>query len=114
MANTKVNNATLKIVVKLADNAQLNQNEIYAVGNIAKLGNWDVENAVTLKYVKSLFYIAYAVRRSIPVGTNVEFKLLNAKSWNNVEKGIFTEEIRNHNVTVNEKTTVVIDVYHWN
>lgn len=29
MANT--NNATLKIVVKLGDNAQLNQNEIYAV-----------------------------------------------------------------------------------
>ena len=54
MANTNVNNATLKIVVRLAENAQLNQNEIYAVGNIAKLGNWDVENAVTLKYVKSL------------------------------------------------------------
>ena len=104
MANT--NNVTLKIVVKLGDNAQLNQNEIYAVGN------WDVENAVTLKYVKSLN--AYTLRRSIPVGTNVEFKLLNSKSWNNVEKGIFTEEIKNHNVVVNEDTTVVIDVYHWN
>ena len=112
MANTNVNNATLKIVVRLAENAQLNQNEIYAVGNIAKLGHWDVENAVTLKYVKSLN--AYSVRRTIPVGTTVEFKLLNSKSWNNVEKGIFTEEIRNHNVTVNEDTTVVIDVYHWN
>lgn len=110
MANT--NNVTLKIVVKLGDNAQLNQNEIYAVGNIEKLGNWDVENAITLKYVKSLN--AYTVRRSIPVGTNVEFKLLNSKSWNNVEKGIFTEEIKNHNVVVNEDTTVVIDVYHWN
>ena len=44
----------------------------------------------------------------------VKFKLLNSKSWNNVEKGIFTEEIKNHNVVVNENTTVDIDVYHWN
>ena len=109
---TKVENVTLKIIVKLADNAKLDQNEIYAVGNIAKFGEWDLEKAVTLKYVKSVG--GYSVSRKVAVGTNVEFKLLNAKSWNNVEKGIFTEEIKNHTVTVNEDTTLVIDVYHWN
>lgn len=109
---TNVETATLKIVVKLAENAQLDQKEIYAVGNVAKFGEWDLDKAVTLKYVKSLG--GYSVSRKLNVGTEVEFKLLNAKSWNNVEKGMFTEEIKNHNVTVNEDTTLVIDVYHWN
>ena len=109
---TNTTGATLKIVVRLADDAKLDQNEIYLVGNVNKFGSWDLEKAVTLKYVKSLG--AYSVSRKFDLGTEVEFKLLNSKSWNNVEKGIFTEEIKNHNVTVNEDTTVVIDVYHWN
>ena len=112
MSNSNVETAMLKIVVKLADNAKLDQNELYVVGNHDKLGNWDVEKAIKLRYVKS--QNAYSAFRRFPLGTNVEFKVLNAKSWNNVEKGIFTEEIRNHNITFNEKTLVVIDVYHWN
>lgn len=112
MACKNTNTATLKIIVKLGENAQLNQDEIFAIGNVDKLGNWEVENAVSLKYTKSLG--GYSLRRTFNIGTEVEFKLLNAKSWNNVEKGIFTEEIKNHTVTVNEDTTLVIDVYHWN
>ncbi len=113
MANkTNPATVTLKIIVKLAENAQLTQKEIYAVGNVAKLGAWDLDKAISLKYIKSLG--GYSVSRKFNVGTEIEFKLLNAKSWNNVEKGMFNEEIKNHNVIVNEDTTIVIDVYHWN
>ncbi len=66
---------------------------LYIVGNTKNLGLWNVKNAVSMKKVNENTFV---VRKRFLIGENVEYKVLKAKNWENVEKGIFNEDVENH------------------
>ena len=101
---------TLSINVKPVGGAAFAE-EIYVVGNIQKLGEWEPKKAKALKTADGDKYTVNVT--GLSMGTEVEFKVLCAKSWDKVEKGANFEEIQNHVVTVNGKTVVDVEVYNW-
>ena len=86
---------------------------IYLVGDIAKLGNWNLKKAVAVKKNEKGEYVRLFKDVNVE---GFEFKILHSPDWCSVEKGIFAEEIENHYVAVSttQKTTnVTITVYNW-
>ena len=86
---------------------------IYLVGDIGKLGNWNLKKAVSVKKNEKGLYVK--ALKDIDVD-GFEFKILHSPDWCSVEKGIFSEEIENHYIAVSstQKTTAVtITVFNW-
>lgn len=67
--------------------------EVYLVGNTKNLGAWDTLKASKMKKVGENTFV---LRKRFELCTEVEYKVVAAKTWENVEKGIFTEEVENH------------------
>ena len=67
--------------------------EVYLVGNTKNLGNWDTKKAVKMTKLSDN---TFKVQKRFLIGENVEYKVLATKVWENVEKGIFNEEVENH------------------
>ena len=67
--------------------------EVYIVGNTNNLGAWNTDNAIKLEKISEN---TFKVTKRFNVNENVEYKVVAKKSWNSVEKGIFTEEVENH------------------
>lgn len=98
MANTKVE-FLVKAPVK---------KDLYLVGNVAALGEWDASKGVKLSYCEECG--RYTASKLLPVDTNVEFKVLAGKSWDAVEKGSFGEDVANHAFVAAKGTKVEIEV----
>lgn len=103
MANTKI-----QFLVK-ANN--VSTNELYLVGNIKALGEWNAEKAVTLTYCAECGY--FTVAKMIPAGETVEFKVLAAKTWDAVEKGIWCEDVMNHSFVAAKGVKVEIEIANF-
>lgn len=101
MANTKV-----EFIVK----APL-KDEVYLVGNIKTLGEWDPEKGVKLTYCEECG--CYQASKLLPIDTNVEFKVVAGKTWDAVEKGTWGEEVANHAFVVTKGTKVEVEVYNF-
>ncbi len=84
-----------------------NLDNLYVVGNITKLGNWDPKLGVKMVKVYDNFY---QVSLNIPAG-HLEFKIVGQNAFENVEKGIWVEEIVNHHYEIN-KTMLIEDIIH--
>ena len=98
MANTKI-----EFLVKAPQNE-----ELYLVGNIPALGEWNPTKGVKLSYCKECG--KYTVSKLLPVDTNVEFKVLAGKTWDAVEKGNWGEDVANHAFVAAKGTKVEIEV----
>ena len=82
-----------KVRVKICVAPKTNCEELYIVGSTSSLGYWDVKKATKLKYCEECQ--KFVVTKVLPVDETVEFKFITARNWNNVEKGIWKEEISN-------------------
>lgn len=60
---------------------------------ITNTNDWKVEKGIPMKKAKDGSFTATA---EFPKHTHLEFKICKAKSWNDVEKGIWKEELINH------------------
>jgi len=100
MANTKV---TIKVVAPVG--------EVYIVGSTKNLGAWDAAKAVKLEYCNECN--AFFTTKMLPLGETVEFKVLSAKSWDSVEKGIWGEELQNHSFVAEKGLDVVVEVSNF-
>ena len=67
--------------------------EVYIVGNTKNLGAWNTKNATKMKVVNEN---TFEVTKRFNVGENIEYKVVATKNWENVEKGIFAEDVENH------------------
>jgi hypothetical protein len=67
--------------------------KIYMCGNLPSLGDWNPKFAVELKRNdKGL----YQVTKMLPENQIIEFKFMEEKDWETVEKGEYDEEVKNH------------------
>ena len=102
MANTKVE---IKVAVNTACE------EVYLVGSIPALGEWNPKKAVKLEYCEECK--KYTATKLLPAGETVEFKVLSAKNWESVEKGANGEEVENHVIVPAKGLSVEVEVLNF-
>ncbi len=102
MANTKV-----EFKVSVAGKCK----EVYLVGSVAALGEWDPKKAVKLELCDTCN--KYTAAKLLPAGETVEFKVLSAKTWDAVEKGLYGEEVENHVIVPEKGLTVEVEVVNF-
>ena len=91
-----------KLLYEATNQAQ----DLYIVTNY---DNWDLTKAIKMNKVAENSFTAIA---KYPLGTNLEFKICRSNNWSDVEKGIWKEEIVNHNYTVMDEYLNVEDLIH--
>lgn len=76
---------------------------------ITSYSNWDLQQAVKMhKNADSSF----TASMTFPKNTLLEFKICRSQNWNDVEKGIWKEEIVNHNYVIVDKDLEVEDLIY--
>ena len=101
MANTKI-----EFLVKAPAQA-----EVYLVGNVPALGDWNPAKGLKLTYCADCG--CYTGSKLLPADTNVEFKVVAGKSWDAVEKGTWGEDVANHSFVAVKGTKVEIEVVRF-
>lgn len=91
---------------KLRYCAQYKADELYIVTNYA---NWDLSKAIKMKKISDNEFVGVDF---YPKGTKLEFKICREKNWENVEKGIWKEEIVNHHYLIVDDDLEVEDLIH--
>ena len=71
--------------------------------------DWDLTQAVKMKKHPDGTFTA---SMSFPKNTLLEFKICRSQNWSDVEKGIWKEEIVNHNYVVVDKDLEVEDLIY--
>ncbi|MDE5855787.1 MAG: hypothetical protein K2H06_01940 [Anaeroplasmataceae bacterium] len=106
-ASAKVEEETVKVTfnAKTLYAAEGKAKKLYVVTNTT---GWNVEKAIPMKKNKDNSFTAVA---EFPKGTHLEFKICKDTSWNDVEKGIWKEEIINHYYHL-ENDRIVEDLIH--
>lgn len=99
--------ATAQVTVKISVTA--NAEKVYVVGNATNLGAWDAKKAVELKGENGKFEVS----KKFDADAVVEFKVLAAKDWNAVEKGIWDEDLENHTFKASKGLVVEVGVDHF-
>lgn len=95
-------NFTAKLLYEATDAAE----ELYIITSYT---NWDVNQAVKMKRHADGSFTASI---SFPKNTLLEFKICRSQNWSDVEKGIWKEEIVNHNYVVVDKDLEVEDLIY--
>lgn len=103
MAEKTVKQVTVKFVVesKVAG-------DLYIVGSTKNLGAWVVSKAAALKADGM-----YTVSKKFNEGEEVEFKVVKDKTFDQVELGMFNEEIVNHSFVASKGLVVELVVYNF-
>ena len=99
--------AQVTVSIKVNSNAK----NVYIVGSTKNLGEWDAKKAVELEYCDKCG--AFFTDKLLPAGEVVEFKVLTAKDWANVEKGAYGEEVANHSFVAAKGLEVVVEVNNF-
>jgi hypothetical protein len=107
MAAKKTTTATQQVTVKISVTA--NAEKVFVVGNTESLGAWDAKKAVALNAVDGKFEAS----KKFDADAVVEFKVLAAKDWEAVEKGIWNEDLENHTFTATKGLVVEVGVDHF-
>ncbi len=76
---------------------------------ITSYSNWDPKKAVKMKANPDNTFTA---SMSFPKGTALEFKICRSANWKDVEKGIWKEEIVNHNYVIVDKDLEIEDLIY--
>lgn len=95
-------NFTAKLLYEATNAAE----ELYI---ITSHSNWDLKQAVKMKKHADGTFTA---SMSFPKNTLLEFKICRSQNWTDVEKGIWKEEIVNHNYVVVDKDLEVEDLIY--
>lgn len=97
-----------QIVFHVSANTQYGEN-IYIVGNIPELGNWNPDNCTEAMLNPN--YPEWFLSVSVPVGTTIEFKFIKKDSSGN----IIWESGNNRTITSSSDSCGVVDteVYTW-
>lgn len=83
---------------------------LYVVGNKNEVGNWDTSYVCKMNKVYDNFY---KIELLLPKGY-FEFKIVAAKNYKFVEKGIWHEEIVNHHYELNQDILIEDIIHHIN
>ena len=102
--------ANKKVVIKAVLQKPEAVEGLYILGSTKNLGAWNLAKAVAMEKTSDN---SYELSKMLPEGEEVEFKILSAKDWSAVEKGIWNEEIENHHFVVEKGLEVSIDVYNF-
>ena len=94
--------ANVNVKIKVTGNAK----KLYVVGSTKNLGEWNPKNAVLVE--------EGVVSKQFAAGEVVEFKVLSAKKWDNVEKGAFGEEVANHSFVAAKGLVVEVNIENFN
>ncbi|BCP64302.1 putative cyclomaltodextrin glucanotransferase [Streptococcus parasuis] len=99
-----------QIIFHVKAETKLGEN-IYVVGNIPELGNWDVNKASEAFMTPN--YPDWYLPVSVPVGKEIEFKFIKKDTNGNV---VWEDSIQNRKVTSSVNSTGVVDTdyYIWN
>ena len=89
---------------------RLPQEKVLLSGNSSNLGNWEPTKAKVCKKIDDTHFTA---RCRFTLGQEVEFKFVFDPDWTTVEKGMWIEEIKNHNLIAEKGLVINIDVYNW-
>ena len=100
---TKASNGQVTVTFKVAADVE----KVYVVGNTQNLGAWDCKKAVELKKTADG---KFEVAKKFDANSTVDFKVLSAKDWEAVEKGIWGEELQNHSFTAAKGLAVEVGV----
>ena len=103
---TKAATAQVTVTIKVAANVE----KVYVVGNTANLGAWDAKKAVELKATEAG---KFEVSKKFDANSTVEFKVLSAKDWEAVEKGMWGEDLANHTFTATKGLAVEVGVSNF-
>lgn len=91
---------------KLMYEAYDSATDLYIISNYA---NWDPKKAIKMhKNADNTF----EAKASYPKDTKLEFKICKSANWSDVEKGIWKEEIINHNYVLVDKDIEVEDLIY--
>lgn len=85
--------------------------EVYLIGNTKNLGAWDTSKAVKMEKVNDT---TFTVTKRFNAKEEVEYKVISTKTWENVEKGIFTEDVENHHFVAEKGHFEDIYVHSFN
>lgn len=78
---------------------------------ITSYDNWNLDKAILMKKNADGSFIASC---DYPLGTKLEFKICRSEAWTDVEKGIWKEEIVNHNyVLIDEDKNIEDLIYNF-
>lgn len=99
--------ATAQVTVKISVTA--NAEKVFVVGSTENLGAWNAKDAIALKAVDGKFEVS----KKFDADAVVEFKVLAAKDWEAVEKGIWNEDLENHTFTATKGLVVEVGVDHF-
>ncbi len=92
--------ARVTVSAKLLYDAKGAAKKLYIITN---LSSWDPSKAIPMKKQKDGSFLA---NFNVPKNTHLEFKICKEEAWENVEKGIWKEEIINHYYYVTEDIEV--------
>ena len=118
MAKRKVNKTknTTKPVAKccfvnITVNTKNPIEEVYLIGNTKNLGAWETKKAVKMNKINDN---TFTLRKRFYLNTEVEYKVVASKTWGNVEKGIFAEDVENHHFVAEKGHFEDIFVHSFN
>ena len=97
---------TVNFTAKLLYEATNAAEELYIITSYTE---WDVNQAVKMEKHPDGSFTA---SMTFPKNTILEFKICKSKNWSDVEKGIWKEEIVNHNYVVVDKDLDVEDLIY--
>ena len=101
-----MSNVSVKFVVNTNSS-----NKVYIVGSIPQLGSWNPAKAIELKNEGNG---VFSLSKMMATGQMVEFKILADKTWDKVEKGVYSEEVQNHIITPEKGLVVEINISRFN
>ena len=97
---------TVNFTAKLLYEATNAADELYIITSHT---DWDLTQAVKMKKHPDGTFTA---KMSFPKNTMLEFKICRSQNWSDVEKGIWKEEIVNHNYVIVDKDLEVEDLIY--
>lgn len=97
---------SVHFTAKLKYCAKNHAEDLYIITNYS---NWNPKTAVLMSRVDDTTFTA---DMKFPKGITLEFKICRADNWDNVEKGIWKEEIINHHYLLVDKDLEIEDLIH--
>lgn len=98
----------VKIYAQLV-NPYLVAEKLYIVGNIPELGEWDPKKGLELEKIKPDYFEINL--KLLPC--HLEFKILRGRDYLDVEKGMWTEEIRDHSYDIVDEIVIEDLIYNF-
>lgn len=95
-----INDHKVTFKAKLKYDAIGEAKKLYVITNY---NNWDLDKAIKMEKLSKDEFFAEGY---FPAGYELKFKIVKSLNWNDVEKGIWREEIVDHHYTVNENIEV--------